>query len=63
MSEMAKEELKSRINGLSDEEKVLVINEMPFELICEAFMMKVDQLVETEKNVRALVEAMSKTQR
>lgn len=63
MSEMAKDELRNRINGLSDEEKVLVINEMPFELICEVFMMKVDQLVETEKNVKALVEAMSKTQR
>lgn len=61
MSEMAKEELKSRINGLSDEEKILVINEMPFDLIFEVFVTKIDQLIETEKNIRALVETMNKT--
>lgn len=63
MSEMAKEELKSRINGLSDEEKILVINEMPFELLCDVFVMKVNELVEVENNVRALLKTVNKPQR
>lgn len=59
MSEMAQEELRNRINGLSDEEKVLVLNEMPFELLFEVFISKVDQLVEVRNSVQYLIDSTS----
>lgn len=57
MSEMAREELLSRIRGLSEEEKILVANELPIDLLMSTLDRKVKLLEYIVEDTRSIVNA------
>lgn len=57
MSEMAREELLSRIRGLSEEEKILVANELSIDLLMSTLDRKVKLLEYIVEDTRNIVNA------
>lgn len=57
MSEMAREELLNRIRGLSEEEKILVANELPINLLMSTLDRKVKLLEYIVEDTRSIVNA------